>query len=35
VKCGSFYRLLGMDPAATFNTDVMRYTNDTARRAFP
>jgi magnesium-protoporphyrin IX monomethyl ester (oxidative) cyclase len=31
---GDFYRLLGMDPAA-FDADVMRRTNDTARRAFP
>ncbi|QEY31095.1 magnesium-protoporphyrin IX monomethyl ester (oxidative) cyclase [Synechococcus sp. RSCCF101] len=31
---GNFYRLLGMEPAA-FDADVMRHTNDTARRAFP
>jgi len=31
---GEFYRLLGMDPAE-FDADVMRQTNDTARRAFP
>jgi magnesium-protoporphyrin IX monomethyl ester (oxidative) cyclase len=31
---GEFYRLLGMEPAV-FDADVMRHTNDTARRAFP
>ena len=31
---GDFYQLLGMDPAA-FDAEVMRRTNDTARRALP
>ena len=31
---GDFYRLLGMDPAA-FDAEVLRRTNQTARRAFP
>lgn len=31
---GDFYRLLGMDPRE-FDAEVMRHTNDTARRAFP
>lgn len=29
-----FYRLLGMEPAQ-FVSEVIRHTNDTARRAFP
>ena len=31
---GNFYKLLGMDPSS-FDEDVMRNTNRTARRAFP
>ncbi len=31
---GDFYRILGMDPAS-FDAEVMRQTNRTARRAFP